>query len=400
MGRNNDMRHVFIIGSKGIPAAYGGFETFTDRLIRECDKEKFTFHVACMDSVNKRVEYEGADCFHIKVPSIGPARAVLYDLQAFSWCLKQIEKEGYEAPIVYVLACRIGPFVERLAKKLHEFGGTLYVNPDGHEWMRAKWNKAIRKYWKWSERGMVKAADLLICDSRNMETYIQTTYQKYNPKTCYISYGADLTNRASAFAKPQGAFADWLAAHELTAGNYALIVGRFVPENNYETMIREYMASDVEMPLAIVTNFEQNQFYEELRVATDFEQDVRIRFVGTVYDDALLKEIRENAWAYLHGHEVGGTNPSLLEALGTTQVNLLLDVGFNREVGEDGALYWNKEVGNLAALLKKTKEMNEAQRIELEMKAKKRIRDCYSWKQIAESYTRVFAENAGVVQNR
>lgn len=92
----------------------------------------------------------------------------------------------------------------------------------------------------------------------------------------------------------------------------------------------------------LITNVEQNKFYEELREKTGFEKDKRIKFVGTVYDQELLKKIREDAYGYFHGHEVGGTNPSLLEALGSTQLNLLLDVGFNREVAEDGAMYWSK----------------------------------------------------------
>ncbi|MCJ0554362.1 glycosyl transferase, partial [Enterococcus cecorum] len=121
-----------------------------------------------------------------------------------------------------------------------------------------------------------------------------------------------------------------------------LIVGRFVPENNYEAMIREFMKSKTKRDLVIISNVEKNAFYNDLNKHTNFEKDERIKFVGTVYDQEQLKYIRENAYAYLHGHEVGGTNPSLLEALGSTKVNLLLDVGFNREVGENGALYWKK----------------------------------------------------------
>ena len=91
-----------------------------------------------------------------------------------------------------MLACRIGPFINYYKKQLIKLGATLYINPDGHEWKRAKWNWLIRKYWKLSEKLMVKHADLLICDSRNIEKYIQDDYKKYNPKTTYIAYGADV----------------------------------------------------------------------------------------------------------------------------------------------------------------------------------------------------------------
>ena len=115
-----------------------------------------------------------------------------------------------------------------------------------------------------------------------------------------------------------------------------------MPENNYETMIAEFMKSTTSKKLVIITNIEKNKFYERLKQKTEFYKDERIKFVGTVYNKDLLKEIRKNAYGYLHGHEVGGTNPSLLEALATTNLNLLLDVGFNREVAMDGALYFNK----------------------------------------------------------
>ncbi|POO86979.1 rhamnosyltransferase, partial [Clostridium sp. 2-1] len=101
----------------------------------------------------------------------------------------------------------------------------------------------------------------------------------------------------------------------------------------------------------LITNVEQNQYYEYLKEKTGFLKDKRIKFVGTVYDQNLLKYIREHAYGYLHGHELGGTNPSLLEALASTKLNLLLDVNFNREVGKDGAVFWNKKEGSLSELI-------------------------------------------------
>ena len=101
-------------------------------------------------------------------------------------------------------------------------------------------------------------------------------------------------------------------------------------------------------------------------------------------------KIRENAYGYFHGHEVGGTNPSLLEALGSTELNLLLNVGFNKEVAEDGALYWNKEEGNLANLIDKSDSMDIKLIANLGKKAKKRILEAYSWQFISDEYKKVF----------
>lgn len=101
-------------------------------------------------------------------------------------------------------------------------------------------------------------------------------------------------------------------------------------------------------------------------------------------------KIRENAWGYLHGHEVGGTNPSLLEALGSTDLNLLLGVGFNREVAEDAAVYWNKKEGNLAALIDKVDGISAEKRTEYGRRAKQRIKDAYSWQLICDRYAEEF----------
>ena len=381
------MKHVFIIGSKGIPANYGGFETFVDCLTKGQQKKEIQYYVACMDDHAEEVSCHGAKCFHVKVPSIGPAKAVYYDIAAFRWCLSYIREHEMKDAVVYVLACRIGPFVGALKRGLTKSGGKLYVNPDGHEWKRAKWNYLIRRYWKYSERLMVKHADLLVCDSKNIECYIQTDYKKYQPKTTYISYGADADVSKT---QENDALCLWYEKHGLKRQGYYLVVGRFVPENNYETMLREFMASDTEKDLVLITNVEQNKFYDRLKEETGFTGDKRIKFVGTVYDAALLREIRCNAYGYLHGHEVGGTNPSLLEALGSTDLNLLLGVGFNREVGEDGAWYWTKESGSLRRLLEEADQLPKEKRSALGEKAKERIRTSYNWSFIIEEYETLF----------
>lgn len=382
------MRDIFIIGSKGIPARYGGFETFVDQLTRHKGSDEIRYHVACMGETKEEFEYQDSHCFQIPVPAIGPAKAVWYDVAAFRYCLKYLKKNPSKDAVVYVLACRIGPFAGFLKRRLKKQGGKLFVNPDGHEWMRAKWNRAIRAYWKFSEGLMVKHADLLICDSKNIEHYIKETYQKYKPKTTFIAYGADVTE--SSLSNEDETLVSWYEKWNLRAGEYYLIVGRFVPENNYETMIREFMASKTDKKLAIISNVEENPFYQKLKETTGFEKDERIRFCQTVYEEQLLKKIRENAIGYLHGHEVGGTNPSLLEAMGSTKVNLLLDVGFNREVGEDAALYWSKKPGDLAALLERTSDFSEEEQNRFGAAAKQRIQKAYSQEKIAAEYEAIF----------
>ncbi len=382
------MKHVFIIGSKGIPAKYGGFETFVEKLTEEQKSEEIKYHVACLSDNNKSFEYNGARCFNVKVPNIGPGKAVCYDIAALKECIKYIRNNNIEDAIVYILACRIGPFVGRYKKKLKKLDGNLFVNPDGHEWNRAKWNRAIRVYWKFSEKYMVKHADLLVCDSRNIEKYIKEDYKQYNPKTIFIAYGAD--TEKSKLSDNDRNLLKWYKEKNVKKKEYYLVVGRFVPENNYETMITEFMKSKTNKDFVIITNVRKNKFYERLKAKTNFGEDRRIKFVGTVYDQELLKKIRENAYGYLHGHEVGGTNPSLLEALATTDLNLLLDVGFNREVGGNGALYFTKANRNLASLLDNLEIYDEVSMTTYGENAKNRINREYTWEKIINDYEKLF----------
>ena len=388
--------HVFVVGSKGIPAMYGGFETFVEKLTQYRQSTAIRYHVARMAEDKTRFIYNDAVCFDVKVPYIGPARAVYCDLAALHHCIRYCKMHPQiRNPVFYVLACRIGPFIGQIRRQIHALGGVLYVNPDGHEWKRTKWSPSIRRYWKLSEGLMVRSADLLICDSKNIEKYIRGTYRRSNPKTEFIAYGSEI--EASPLADDAPAFVDWLREKNLTAGRYYLIVGRFVPENNFETMIREFMRSDTDKDLAIITTMD-GRFYNRLEETLHFSRDPRIKFVGTVYDQPLLRKIREKAYAYFHGHEVGGTNPSLLEALGATDLNLLLDVGFNREVARKAALYWTKEEGDLAALIAHADQMPAQEIRKMGGAARNRVRKAYSWPYIVSRYEDLFLNGPAAAQ--
>lgn len=412
MQQRKDVQHIFLVGAKGI-ASYGGYETFVNKLTEyHQNNDRIKYHVACktngsgcMDpkkTVGAKIIseheflYHNAHCFQIRVPEkLGSAQALYYDIVALKECIRIIKEQRIQHPIVYIMACRIGPFMKHYYKRIHKLSGKVYLNPDGHEWMRAKWSAIVRKYWKVSEQIMVKWSDFVICDSKNIEKYI---YEEYNgkgiggrnPKTIFIAYGAE--TRKSKLADDDEKLWAWYESKGLKPYEYYLVVGRFVPENNYETMIREFMKSRSEKNFAIVTNVNDG-FLDELEGKLHYRADNRIKFVGTVYDQELLMKIRENAYAYLHGHEVGGTNPSLLEALGSTDLNLLLDVGFNREVAEDAALYWSKEDRNLAELIDEIDMLDSQQRMEYGLKAKERIRHAYSWEFIGNEYRRVWFED-------
>jgi rhamnosyltransferase len=382
------MRNIFIIGSKGIPAKYGGFETFVDQLTSRKTNDDIQYHVSCMADNNDEFEHNGARCFNVKTKKIGGATAVLYDIMSLRRCVDYIRKHNLKDCIVYILACRIGPFFYAYKRQLEKLGVQVCINPDGHEWKRSKWNTVIKKYWKVSEGMMVKHADLLVCDSRGIENYIQSEYATYRPSTTFIAYGADVSE--SSLADDADKLLHWYDLHSLKANNYYLVVGRFVPENNYELMIREFMRSKSEKDFVIITNVAQSQYYQGLLERTQFNTDPRIKFVGTVYDQELLKKIREKAYGYLHGHEVGGTNPSLLEALASTKLNLLLDVVFNKEVALDGAVYFNKHRDTLASLIDHADQYSAEMIENLSHMAKQRIAAEYSWDKIVDEYEQLF----------
>lgn len=384
------MKNIFIIGCKGIPSNYGGYETFVENLTFYRKNNNIKYHVACIGNDEKEYEHNDARCFNIKIPNIGPAKAIVYDLKAIKNSIKYIKKNNIKDAIIYILACRVGPFLKHYKRIAKKYGIQVYINPDGHEWLRAKWSKPIKKYWKISEKMMVKYADLVICDSKNIEKYILDNYSKYNPKTEFIAYGADLEKSKLTNDSPE--LIKWYQEKSVTPNNYYLVVGRFVPENNYKTMISEFMKSNSEKDLVLITNVEHNKFYEQLRNETGFEKDKRVKFVGTVYEKELIKKIRENAYAYIHGHSVGGTNPSLIEALATTKLNLLYDVGFNREVAEGGAMYWNLEDMNLARLIDECDKMDEISINKLSGLAKIRVENEYTWDKIVGDYERIFSK--------
>lgn len=413
-----NVKHVFLVGAKSL-GAYGGYETFINKLTEYHQEDgRIQYHVACKangegcmreehltgvtDALEKngkvvQFTYHNARCFKIRIPDrLGPAQAIYYDVIALEKCCDYIRKNHIADPVVYIMACRVGPFMRYFYRRIHQLGGKVYLNPDGHEWMRGKWNAAVRKYWKISEQMMVKWSDLAICDSINIEQYIHTCYdgkgiRGRNPKTMYIAYGAEA--RKSSLADDDRGLKNWYEKTKLKPHQYYLVVGRFVPENNYEIMLREFIRSKSEKDFAIITNVNE-PFLSKLENKLHFRSDPRIKFVGTVYDEELLMKVRENAYGYFHGHEVGGTNPSLLEALESTDLNLLLDVSFNREVAQDGALYWTKKEGSLAELIDRADQMPEEIRKAYGEKAKRRVESAYSWQLIADRYADVFLNSA------
>ena len=380
------MKHVFIIGSRGLPAKYGGFETFVEKLVENRISPQIQYHVACLsdDEAYHHFDYKGVDCFTIKAPKLGPARVIAYDMMAINYALTLVKQKQIERPIFYILGNTIGAFIAPFARKIHHADGIFYINPDGLEWKRAKWSKPVQKYLKYSEKVMTKHADLVISDNQGIESYIQKAYPW--AKTTFIAYGTDLhlSSLTAQDEKVRHFFDTWASKEK----DYYLIVGRFVPENNYEIIIHEFMKSQTQRDLLIVCNHQGNAYFEELQQKTNFDRDERIKFVGTVYDQDLLKYIRNQAFAYIHGHEVGGTNPGLLEALAQTDLNLVLGVDFNQQVAKETALYWDKKENSLVDCIHQVDKQSDFS--DLGQAAKENMKEHYTWEKIVGEYEELF----------
>lgn len=381
------MKHIFIIGSRGLPVGYSGYETFILKLTEYSkNMTDIKYHIACRGEGKNGSEYNNASRFYIKTMNIGNAKAIPYDICAFLYSLKEVKENNYENAWIYILACRIGPFMAPLVAKAHSLGINVAVNPDGHEWMRGKWNQFIKKYWKYSEKLMVKHSDLMICDSIEMERYIKEEYSPYNPRTIYLSYGAD--DRVDYCSDKE--IEEWYQKHGLKAKEYYLIVGRFIPENNYETMIKEFIRSKTNKSLVLITDIQENEFLQKIRNNTGCENDERIKFVGTVYDRPLINHIRKNSYVYFHGHEVGGTNPSLLEAMACGCAICAVDVGFSREVLRKNGIYFRKNEGDLSELINKLDVQTVDSMMAIGYKNMINVRERYNWNNISEEYKKIW----------
>lgn len=382
-------KNIIIIGARGYEKEYGGWETFVTNLINNYNDKNTTFYVPELNHNKKNSGTEirnGVICPQIYTPRQGFVTMFTFTFKAVLYFKKFIKKEKLENVVMYVVGCKVGPLFTLIHKKLTKMGVKIVINPDGLEWKRDKWAWWIKQCFKISERTMIKASDYVVCDSKNIEKYVQEKYKKYDTPTTFIAYGSYINDVKDIDKKTKV----YMEKHGIKLHEYYLIVGRFVPENNYELIINEFMKTDTKKDLVIVCNVEENKFYKKLLKTTEFNKDKRIKFVGSVYDQDVLRRLRKNASAYIHGHSAGGTNPSLLEALSITDVNILYNACYNEEVGEDSCLYFSNEENSLVNVIDKVEKFKSKDRNYYGEKARKRIEDEYTWDIVVKKYKKFF----------
>ena len=380
--RSETMKHVFIIGSRGYHAKYGGWETFVSKLVDNYNDKDTIFYISSL-SEGEKEEYKVNDNIIIKPFNIkqnGGLKMLLCTIKAFKYYLKYIKNNNIKNAYIYILGLKLGPLLKLNKKKIKNLKITTLVNPDGLEHQRSKWNYLVKKFFLLSEKWMLNSCNIIVCDGKGIKKYIDKKYPKLKCKTIYIAYGTDKIDLTKVNEK------EILKEYNLPKNNYWLMVGRFVPENNYELVIKEYMNSNINKKLIIVSNISSSNYYKEVIEKTKCDIDSRIKFIDGIYDEIKLSVIRKNASLYIHGHSVGGTNPSLLEALNLTNLNILYDVNFNKDIGNKSCLYFKKE-GSLTKILNNIDKYDSKK---MGKECKNIIENNFTWKIIVDKYKEIF----------
>jgi glycosyltransferase involved in cell wall biosynthesis len=367
---------VAILGTKGIPASYGGFETFAEQLaVRLVERGH---------QVTVYAEADGpapADAFHQGVrirfqrrPPWGPASVLAYDCASL-WDARR----GYD--LVYMLgygaawAC----WWPRI------FGTPVWINVDGLEWARSKWGRAARAYLRCMEWLSTKTATRLIADAEAIAQRVRSVYPRSVP-TSFIAYGAQ---QVAVHDVDVQALSEW----GLTPGGYLLVVARPEPENHVLEIIQGYLLHGGPLPLVIVGSVTGTTPYQ--RQLQSLACD-RVRLVGGVYDAPKLLSLRVHAAAYLHGHSVGGTNPSLLEAMACGSLVIAHDNPFNREVAQDVADYFQTPA-QMAECLRRLSARPAQEAAHLRQAARDIIARRYTWEGVTTAYEALMQAECGRV---
>ncbi len=377
-------KKFFIIGTQGIPANYGGLETFAHEISIRLVKRGFDVYVTCEKITDKNEgpsEFEGVKLIYVNAPN-NNFRTMVSDSRAISKCLKIAEKDD----VIYILGYGVGPFAWNLIRKIKHKGIKFWLNPDGLEWKRPRWSKPARAYLKFSEKFLLKRSDKIICDAAAIKDFHKDYYNIPSDLMEVIEYGAPETKKIDELSIKKRN--DFLAKHNLILGDYYTYVGRFVADNNMELMVRGVLESHLKHKLLVLARHNENDpFYLKLKsIIKESDKEDKIIFSGGVYNHELLMAIRQGEYAYLHGHEVGGTNPALVEAMGLGSFIIALSTVFNKEVLQDAAIFFDKNVEDFKLALEKADELTKSQRKQYCEKAIGRVINHYNWERITDLY--------------
>lgn len=353
---------IAMLGTRGVPAAYGGFETAVEEIGARLVARGHEVTVYGDRTQPEVTEHLGMRVVH--VPSL-PLKQLETLSRTGIATMRAVA--GARPDVAFVFNAANAPYVSLLRAR----GIPVAVHVDGLEWRRAKWGGAGRAYYRWAEARSVRTADALIADAPGIARYYDA---EFGVPTELIRYGAPVLQRIDTAP---------LAAVGLAPDRFHLAVARFEPENHVLEIVRGYRASRARLPLAVVGSAPYSADYTRA-VRDAAEGDDRIRLLGGVWDQGLLDALYAHARTYVHGHSVGGTNPSLLRAMGAGTATIAFDVDFNREVLADDA--WTfADPEQLAAALEDA-EADEALVVARGIRAHERAARVFRWDDVAQEY--------------
>lgn len=358
---------IAMIGTRGVPAAYGGFETAVEEIGSRLAERGHHVTVYCRTArgADRPASHRGMHLVHLPA-----ARSKFAETLSHTGLSVAHLSGGRRPHAAFVFNAANAPFLPWL--RAMRIPVALHV--DGLEWKRAKWGGAGKHYYRWAESFSVRWADALIADASGIADYYAT---RFGVGTELLTYGAKLIDRPRVGR---------LGGLRLIPNRYHLVVARFEPENNVELIVDGYRKSGARFPLVVVGSSPYSSHYTQL-VTTTAAGDPRVRFLGGVWDQELLDQLYTNALTYLHGHSVGGTNPSLLRAMGAATSVLAYDGPFNREVlGPDGGYFASADA--LAPLLDQA-EADPQVHYRTGQQLQDRARRTYDWGAVALGYERL-----------
>ena len=354
---------IAIMGTRGVPASYGGFETAVEEIGKRLAARGYEVTVYCRNPGQTLTEYEGMRL--VNLPAIRHRMAETLSHTSLS-AARAILKD--KPDVALLLNAGNAPLI----RPLQAAGVPVAIHLDGLESKREKWRGAGARYYRWAEKVAVKNGDAVIADAQSIADHVLATYGR----TCaVIPYGAEVIDPGI----------DRLSEVGVIRRDYHLVVARLEPENHVLEAVHGYTLSEETRPLLVVGSAPYSRWYID-RVEELAAGNPSVRLLGSIYDTELLNQLYANARTYIHGHSVGGTNPSLLRAMGAGAPVLAYDCEFNREVTAHQAFFW-KDAEGLAVVLDEVAEGEVDDELALmSASGRERIREHYQWEAVADDY--------------
>jgi glycosyltransferase involved in cell wall biosynthesis len=358
---------VALLGARGIPACYSGYDTLVEELsFGLAYTDEFDVLVYCRTSYYKDRPntLHGVSLVYLPTPRLKAIESLLHSL------LSTLHVLFKNVDVIYFVDPANAPF----CVILRLLGKKVVVHTDGLGWKRRKWGLLARNYYKFVEWLCARTANILITDNPEMQKYYK---KEYNADSTYISYGA--SNKYGVYEKVYEEF-------DLIPNAYLLVVARLEPENNTDFIIEEYTQTKTKIPLVVVGDSPYNANYLDSlhRIA-----DERVRFTGRVNDQAKLNALYKGAYVYIHGHDVGGTNPSLLRAMGAGVAPIVIGAPFNVSVIGDAGFIFKKEKGSLRTLMEDLiKDPSKVNQIA--QRALIRAEEYFTWESVVRAHAEIF----------